>query len=163
MTAATLIAVYVPFLRRLRGAAGRAPDDGHLRVLVTLAAVVLSDTGGYVAGVFFGKHPMAPAVSPKKSWEGFAGSVAAGGGRQRAAAVAAASTSRPGGARCSALAVSVAAVLGDLAESMLKRDLGRQGHEQPAARPRRPDGPAGLDPLRRADRVPAARGPRAAA
>jgi len=34
-----------------------------------------SDTGGYVAGVLFGKHPMAPTVSPKKSWEGFAGSV----------------------------------------------------------------------------------------
>ena len=35
---------------------------------------VLSDVGGYVAGVLFGKHPMAPTVSPKKSWEGFAGS-----------------------------------------------------------------------------------------
>ena len=35
---------------------------------------VLSDVGGYAAGVLFGKHPMAPSVSPKKSWEGFAGS-----------------------------------------------------------------------------------------
>ncbi len=39
--------------------------------------VVGSDTGGYAAGVLFGKHPMAPTISPKKSWEGFAGSVVA--------------------------------------------------------------------------------------
>ncbi len=40
-----------------------------------MGCVVASDTGGYVAGVMFGAHPMAPAVSPKKSWEGFLGSV----------------------------------------------------------------------------------------
>ena len=45
------------------------------RLVATLAAVVLSDTGGYIAGVLFGRHPMAPAVSPKKSWEGLAGSL----------------------------------------------------------------------------------------
>ena len=39
--------------------------------------VVASDVGGYAAGVLFGKHPMAPTISPKKSWEGFAGSVLA--------------------------------------------------------------------------------------
>ena len=50
-----------------------------MRVLVTLACVILSDTGGYAAGVFFGKHPMAPTVSPKKSWEGFGGSLVATG------------------------------------------------------------------------------------
>ena len=37
---------------------------------------VFSDIGGYAVGVVFGKHPMAPSLSPKKSWEGFAGSVA---------------------------------------------------------------------------------------
>lgn len=50
-------------------------DDGAGRVLVFLIAVVCSDVGGYVAGVLFGKHPMAPAISPKKSWEGLAGSL----------------------------------------------------------------------------------------
>ncbi len=50
-------------------------NDGAGRVLVFLIAVVCSDIGGYVAGVLFGKHPMAPAISPKKSWEGFAGSL----------------------------------------------------------------------------------------
>ncbi|MET4048396.1 phosphatidate cytidylyltransferase [Rhodococcus sp. 1163] len=50
-------------------------EDGAGRVLVFLIAVVCSDVGGYVAGVLFGKHPMAPAISPKKSWEGLAGSL----------------------------------------------------------------------------------------
>ena len=54
-----------------------APDDGAGRIITFLIMVVCSDTGGYVAGVLFGKHPMAPTISPKKSWEGFAGSVAA--------------------------------------------------------------------------------------
>jgi phosphatidate cytidylyltransferase len=40
-----------------------------------MIGVVCSDVGGYAAGVLFGKHPMVPAVSPKKSWEGFAGSM----------------------------------------------------------------------------------------
>src|SRR5262249_15621126 len=65
VTAATLIAVYVPFLGGF-AAMLAAPADGDLRVLATLVAVVLSDTGGYAAGVAFGKHPMAPSVSPKK-------------------------------------------------------------------------------------------------
>jgi phosphatidate cytidylyltransferase len=122
VTAATLIAVYLPFLAGF-AALLAAPADGDLRVLVMLAGVVLSDTGGYVAGVLFGQHPMAPSVSPKKSWEGLAGSLVA-------AAV--------GGAlllyflfevplwlgAVFGLAVSAVAVLGDLGESMLKRDLG---------------------------------------
>ena len=45
--------------------------------LIFIAVTVLSDIGGYVAGVLFGKHPMAPVISPKKSWEGFAGSAVA--------------------------------------------------------------------------------------
>ncbi|WP_442971974.1 phosphatidate cytidylyltransferase [Rhodococcus sp. P1Y] len=50
-------------------------ENGAGRVLVFLIGVVCSDVGGYVAGVLFGKHPMAPAISPKKSWEGLAGSL----------------------------------------------------------------------------------------
>lgn len=122
VVAAMLIAVYVPFLGGFAVLLAR-PDDGALRVVATLVGVVLSDTGGYIAGVFLGKHPMAPSVSPKKSWEGFAGSLLA-------AAV--------GGAlmlylmfdvalwygALFGLTVSAASVLGDLAESLLKRDLG---------------------------------------
>ncbi|MEU1602110.1 phosphatidate cytidylyltransferase [Micromonospora matsumotoense] len=123
ITAATLIAVYVPFLGGFAAMLAAAPGDGHLRVLVTVVGVVLSDTGGYAAGVSFGKHPMAPRISPKKSWEGFAGSVAA-------AAVGSALLLwllfdvAPWWGAVFGVAVSGAAVLGDLAESMIKRDLG---------------------------------------
>ncbi|KAB1128385.1 phosphatidate cytidylyltransferase [Micromonospora sp. AMSO12t] len=123
LTAATLIAVYVPFLGGFAALLAAVPEDGDLRVLVTLAAVVLSDTGGYAAGVSFGKHPMAPSISPKKSWEGFAGSVTA-------AALGSALLLwllldvAPWWGALFGLAISGAAVLGDLAESMIKRDLG---------------------------------------
>ena len=75
-SAAVLVALYVPLL------AGFAvlllvPDDGVARVLAFIATVVCSDVGGFAAGVLFGKHPMAPSISPKKSWEGLAGSVTA--------------------------------------------------------------------------------------
>jgi phosphatidate cytidylyltransferase len=122
MAAATLIAVYVPFLLGFAILLAH-PSDGKMRVLVTLACVILSDTGGYAAGVFLGKHPMAPSVSPKKSWEGFGGSIVA---------------TAVGGAllihyvfhepfwhgAVIGLGISIAAVLGDLAESLIKRDLG---------------------------------------
>ncbi|MEU1585214.1 phosphatidate cytidylyltransferase [Micromonospora sp. NPDC005710] len=123
LTAATLIAVYVPFLAGFAALLAAAPDDGRLRVLATLIGVVLSDTGGYAAGVSFGRHPMAPSISPKKSWEGFAGSVTA-------AAVGSAVLLwlmfevAPWWGALFGVAVSCAAVLGDLAESMIKRDLG---------------------------------------
>lgn len=99
------------------------PEDGMGRVLVFLIAVVCSDTGGYAAGALLGRHPMAPAISPKKSWEGFAGSVI---------------TATVGGAVSLALlldhpwwqgavlgaVIAVIATAGDLSESLIKRDLG---------------------------------------
>jgi phosphatidate cytidylyltransferase len=120
--AATLIAVYVPFLAGFAVLLA-AVDDGHWRVLAALGVVVLSDTGGYVAGVLAGRHPMAPSVSPKKSWEGLAGSLLA------AAVGGAVGLSLLFGTPwwtgvLFGLVVAGAAVLGDLAESMLKRDLG---------------------------------------
>jgi phosphatidate cytidylyltransferase len=123
LTAATLIAVYVPFLAGFAALLAAAPGDGHLRVLVTLVAVVLSDTGGYAAGVSLGKHPMAPSVSPKKSWEGFAGSVTAAAAGS-ALLIWLLFDVAPWWGALFGVAVSCAAVLGDLAESMIKRDLG---------------------------------------
>ena len=123
LTAATLIAVYVPFLGGFAALLAAAPDDGSWRILATLVAVVLSDTGGYVAGVLFGKHPMAPSVSPKKSWEGFAGSVTAAA-LGSALLIWLVFDVAPWWGAVFGLAVSCAAVLGDLAESMIKRDLG---------------------------------------
>lgn len=100
-----------------------AQDDGPQRIVVFILVTICSDIGGYIVGVIAGKHPMAPSVSPKKSWEGFSGSVTAcvvGGalgvwlildGRWWV------------GALLGALAV-IAATVGDLCESMIKRDLG---------------------------------------
>jgi phosphatidate cytidylyltransferase len=122
VTAATMIAVYVAFLLSFAVLLVR-PGDGEWRVLLTLAAVVLSDTGGYAVGVFLGRHKMAPAISPGKSWEGFAGSL--GSTAVGCAVLVALLFDVPWwhGAVLG-LAVSAAAVLGDLAESMIKRDLG---------------------------------------
>ncbi|WP_420120309.1 phosphatidate cytidylyltransferase [Nakamurella sp.] len=99
------------------------PDDGAQRILTFLILVVANDVGGYTAGVLAGKHPMAPTISPKKSWEGFGGSVA---GCMLA------------GALCVWLlldgvwwhgliigvAIAATATIGDLTESLIKRDLG---------------------------------------
>ena len=52
-----------------------ARPDGSRRTLIFVALAVCSDVGGYFAGILFGRHPMAPAISPHKTWEGFAGSV----------------------------------------------------------------------------------------
>ncbi|MGC4895731.1 phosphatidate cytidylyltransferase [Micromonospora sp. DT31] len=123
LTAATLIAVYVPFLAGFAAMLAAAPGDGRLRVLVTLVAVVLSDTGGYAAGVHFGKHPMAPMISPKKSWEGFVGSVTAAAVGS-AVLLWALLDVAPWWGALFGMAISCTAVLGDLAESMIKRDLG---------------------------------------
>src|SRR5699024_4544351 len=53
-------------------------SDATGRALAFMIGVVASDTGGYVAGILGGKHPMAPSISPKKTWEGFSGSMLAG-------------------------------------------------------------------------------------
>jgi phosphatidate cytidylyltransferase len=122
MGASMLILVYVPFL--LGFAALMATSaDGEWRVLCLLLAVVLSDTGGFVAGVFLGKHPMAPTISPKKSWEGLAGSLIATAIGSAIALSLALDVAVWKGILFG-LAVSIACVLGDLAESLLKRDLG---------------------------------------
>ncbi len=99
------------------------PHDGVGRVLTFLIGVVASDTGGYIAGVLGGKHPMAPTISPKKSWEGFAGSMIAG----IVAGVLTISLMLDGHAWQGVIfgaAIVLTATLGDLVESLIKRDLG---------------------------------------
>ncbi|GAA2513814.1 phosphatidate cytidylyltransferase [Pilimelia columellifera] len=121
---AALIAVYVPFLIGFAAPLAEG-EDGRWRVLVTLAAVVLSDTGGYVAGVLFssGKRPMAPTVSPNKSWEGFAGSLTAAGVGTAVLGWLLLGLPLWWGL-VAGVVISVVSVIGDLAESMIKRDLG---------------------------------------
>ncbi len=99
-----------------------AEPDGQYRVLLFVILTVCCDSGGYFAGILFGRHPMAPAISPKKTWEGLAGSaifcLAAGGVGM---------TLMLHGSWWSGLILgagaTAAAVLGDLVESTIKREL----------------------------------------
>nr|WP_245672881.1 phosphatidate cytidylyltransferase [Aldersonia kunmingensis] len=97
-------------------------DDGNLRILVFMIGVVCSDVGGYVAGVLFGKHPMVPTVSPKKSWEGFGGSLLfCIVGSVLAATLLLDADIAVG--IVLGVALVLAATLGDLIESQVKREL----------------------------------------
>ena len=99
------------------------PADGAGRILTFLIMVVASDTGGYAAGVLFGKHPMAPSISPKKSWEGFTGSVL-GAMLGGALSVWLILSGQWWQGLIVGAAIAVTATFGDLAESLIKRDLG---------------------------------------
>ncbi len=100
-----------------------AEDDGRQRIVVFVLVTVFSDIGGYAVGVVFGRHPMAPSLSPKKSWEGFAGSVLACAGAGAVGMPLILGGAWWAGALLGAVA-AVGATLGDLVESSIKRDLG---------------------------------------
>jgi phosphatidate cytidylyltransferase len=119
---ANLVALYIPFLAGFATLLAHA-DDGAARIVLFILTVVCSDTGGYAVGALFGKHPMAPTVSPKKSWEGFAGSLVAGGLEGVLMLVFCFHQQWWQGALFG-IAVVITATLGDLGESMIKRDLG---------------------------------------
>ncbi|MFI6577134.1 phosphatidate cytidylyltransferase [Nocardiopsis sp. NPDC050513] len=115
--------VYLPFLLGTWQLLISHPDDGQFRLVTFIVVTISSDIGGYFSGILLGRHKMAPVISPNKTWEGFGGSVVG-------CAVA--------GALCVVLmldgpwwvgvvlglAVVLAATVGDLIESLFKRDLG---------------------------------------
>jgi phosphatidate cytidylyltransferase len=122
VAASVFVAAYVPFLAGFAMLMLAAPD-GPYRVIVFIAVTVANDVGGYASGVLFGRHPMAPSISPKKSWEGLAGSVVL------CMLVGAATVHfLLQGPLVAGLLVGAAAActatLGDLSESLVKRDLG---------------------------------------
>ena len=120
--ASALIIAYIPLLGVFVPLMMAAPL-GTMRVLVVIICVILADTGAYATGVLFGRHKMAPSISPAKTWEGFAGAVV---------------FSMVGGAIAVPLLLGAdwwvglilgallcpAATLGDLVESLIKRDAG---------------------------------------
>ncbi|MEU4035786.1 phosphatidate cytidylyltransferase [Streptomyces collinus] len=123
VTAGVFAAFYVPFLATFVAMMLTA-DDGSWRVLTFLLLTVVSDTGAYAVGWRFGKHKLAPRISPGKTREGLLGAVL---------------FAMVAGALCMqfliddgiwwqglllGLAVAASATLGDLGESMIKRDLG---------------------------------------
>jgi len=122
VAASVFAAAYVPFLAGF-ALLMLAQPDGRYRVLAFLAVCAASDIGGYALGSLAGRHPMAPTISPKKSWEGLIGSVLA----CLVVAVPMVTLLLAGPWWAGALlgvAMALTATLGDLAESLLKRDLG---------------------------------------
>lgn len=73
-TATTFSLLYLPFLGGFLILLGRT-STGFERVMTFVVLVSCNDTFGYIVGVLFGKHPLAPKISPKKSWEGLIGSL----------------------------------------------------------------------------------------
>lgn len=130
-SAAVFTLIYVPFLGSFvalmlaEGGTWRETgiDDGVKGIITFVVVTIASDIGGYVAGVLFGRHPMAPVISPKKSWEGFAGSLLF----TIVAGVLLVVLLLDGhwwvGIALGVIGVCMA-VLGDLVESVIKRDLG---------------------------------------
>ena len=122
ISATVLIATWIPLFAGFT-ALLIFQDHGGARAFTVIATVVFADIGGYVAGVLFGKHLMVPAISPKKSWEGFAGSLIFG----TAASVLAVTflLEKPAWVGIPlGLMLVVTGTLGDLIESQVKRDLG---------------------------------------
>ncbi|WP_436389709.1 phosphatidate cytidylyltransferase [Amycolatopsis sp. MEPSY49] len=122
ISASTFAAAYLPLFGAF-AAMLVPPSDGVGRVLTFLIGVVASDTGGYIAGVLGGKHPMAPTISPKKTWEGFGGSLV-GGVVAGALTLSLLLDGHVWQGVIFGVAIVLTATLGDLVESLIKRDLG---------------------------------------
>ena len=121
-TAAVFTIMYVPFLGSFV-ALLLAEDRGAAAIVTFILVTIASDIGGYAVGVLAGKHPMAPVISPKKSWEGFAGSAVSCVVVGWLTVVYLLDGDWWVGVALGASAV-VMATLGDLCESVIKRDLG---------------------------------------
>lgn len=121
--AAAFLVIYLPLTCSFSVMLLRRPEDGQWWVLTFVLTVAMIDTFGYLVGRKLGRHKLAPGVSPKKTIEGLLASITAG----LVAAI------------CSAIfwlhidwwwgvilaaAMTLTAVFGDLAESLIKRDLG---------------------------------------
>ncbi|WKK71419.1 phosphatidate cytidylyltransferase [Rathayibacter oskolensis] len=100
-----------------------AEPGGQLWALSFLVLAIVVDTGAYASGLTWGKHPMAPRISPKKTWEGFAGAGVAGVVAGVLLAVLLLDQEWWVGAIFGAV-ILLTATVGDLAESLIKRDIG---------------------------------------
>jgi len=122
VSASVLVASYTGLMAGFVGLM-MTSTHGSERIVVFVVLTICSDIGGYVAGVLAGRHPMAPKISPKKSWEGFAGSLVL----QAVAGVAlfVFLLDAPWWqGLVTGLVLTVTATAGDFIESAIKRDLG---------------------------------------
>ncbi len=123
IAAGAFVQVYVTFLASFSVLLAAQNNGGQWWVLAFLILVVSIDTGAYASGLNFGKHAMAPLISPKKTWEGFAGGVVAA--MIAGILLALFMLDQPWWVGVIFAATMVfTATLGDLAESLIKRDLG---------------------------------------
>lgn len=122
LAASVLVIAYVPLLIGFATAMSRGAS-GAERVITMVLLTAGNDTGGYAAGVFFGRHPIAPRISPKKSWEGLVGSLLAQAALG-AWVVPLLLPIAPWQGVALGLVMSITATVGDFAESAIKRDLG---------------------------------------
>lgn len=120
--AAAFLVIYLPLTLSF-GALLLRREDGHWWVLAFVTTVALIDSAGYLFGRIFGRNKLAPGVSPKKTWEGLAASIVIG-----TTSAVSFTVFLLGGpwwvGIIFAAALILAAVFGDLAESLIKRDLG---------------------------------------
>ncbi|MFD8704275.1 phosphatidate cytidylyltransferase [Kitasatospora sp. NPDC059648] len=123
ITAGVFTAFYVPFLATFV-AMMLAADDGPQRIVLFLIVTICSDTGAYAVGYKFGRTKLAPTISPGKTREGLAGGI----GLSMLAGALLMQLIIDGGSWWQGLILggcaAVTATLGDLGESMIKRDLG---------------------------------------
>jgi phosphatidate cytidylyltransferase len=122
LAAGAFVQGYVTFLATF-AVVLTAAEGGQWWTLAFIITAVAADTGAYAFGLMFGKHKMAPIISPKKTWEGFAG-----GAAMSLVAGVLLSTLMLGNTWWFGLifgaAIFLSATLGDLVESLIKRDIG---------------------------------------
>lgn len=127
-SASAFVVIYLPLTMSFAALLFREPaHNGHVEgkywVITIVTTVILIDTSAYLFGRKLGKHPMLPKVSPKKSWEGFAFSVVFGLAGSIVQTVWLLQLPWYFGFLV-CFVVLLSAVLGDFAESLIKRDLG---------------------------------------
>lgn len=120
--AGTFVVFYVPFLASMAMVLLRQ-DGGEWWIIAFIAVAVVADTAAYSAGLTFGKHPMAPRISPNKTWEGFAGAVIGAVAAGILLGIFLLGVPWWAGAILGVVILGTATT-GDLGESMVKRDLG---------------------------------------
>lgn len=117
-----LVVVYLPFLASF-GVVLQASPGGRWWILAAVITVVSVDTGAYATGIALGRHKLAPKISPGKTWEGLAGAVLVGVTSGALVGYWMIGVGWLWGMALG-LVIVASATLGDLVESLIKRDIG---------------------------------------
>lgn len=119
-----LLGIWTGFLASFGVLLVNRPEDGPVAVLAVIGAAIFGDIGGYAAGVRFGRTRIAPSISPNKTWEGLVGGLVLSSVLAALVLPATGDLFTPTTAVVVAVVCVLAGFVGDLAESMVKRDLG---------------------------------------